>query len=145
MLLYNQYFFNAPKKDFLYSNLFFWSSARISISLFICFAYQSIIHLICLYIYLCNVISHFIEVVKWLSSGLLFETPWTAAYQAPLSSAISQSLLKFMSIKSMIYITSSSFASLFSFYLQCFPASGSFPLSQFFVSPAQSIGASIQL
>ena len=29
-------------------------------------------------------------------------TPWTAACQAPLSSAISQSLLKFMSIESVI-------------------------------------------
>ena len=29
----------------------------------------------------------------------LFATPWTAAHQAPLSSSISQSLLKFMSIE----------------------------------------------
>ena len=32
----------------------------------------------------------------------LFVTPWTAAHQAPLSSSISQSLLKFMSIKSVM-------------------------------------------
>ena len=32
----------------------------------------------------------------------LFVTPWTAAHQAPLSSTISQSLLKLMSIKSMM-------------------------------------------
>ena len=31
-----------------------------------------------------------------------FATPWTAARQAPLSSTISQSLLKFMSVESMV-------------------------------------------
>ena len=54
--------------------------------------------------------------------------------QTPLSSTISQSLLKIMSIESTIYLTNSSFASCFSFYFQCFPASESFPLSQFFGS-----------
>ena len=72
-------FFIAPKKDFLYSDLFFLSSVRISMSLFISVVYQSIIYLICLYMYmymyLCvymyiyiyiygNASSHFIEVVK---------------------------------------------------------------------------------
>ena len=32
----------------------------------------------------------------------LFETPWTAAHQAPLSYTISQSLLKLMSIESVM-------------------------------------------
>ena len=36
----------------------------------------------------------------------------------------------------------SSSVTLFSSYLQCFPASGSFPMSQFFASRGQSIGAS---
>ena len=40
------------------------------------------------------------------------------------------------------YLTILSSAALFSFCLQCFPASGSFPLSQFFASGGQSIGAS---
>ena len=38
--------------------------------------------------------------------------------------------------------TISSFVALFSFCLQCFPASGSFPVSQLFTSGGQSIGAS---
>ena len=35
-------------------------------------------------------------VVQLLSHVQLFVTPWTVAHQAPLSSTISQSLLKFM-------------------------------------------------
>ena len=38
-------------------------------------------------------------VVQSLSRVQLFVTPWTAAHQASLSLTISQSLLKFMSIK----------------------------------------------
>ena len=38
--------------------------------------------------------------VQSLSSVLLFETPWTAAYQAPLSFTIPQSLLKVISTES---------------------------------------------
>ena len=41
-------------------------------------------------------------VVQSLSRVRLFVTPWTVALQAPLSSIISQSLLKFMSIESMM-------------------------------------------
>ena len=37
-----------------------------------------------------------------LSQVQLFVTPWTAAYQAPLSFTISQSLLKFMSVELMM-------------------------------------------
>ena len=40
------------------------------------------------------------------------------------------------------YLTFSPFATLFSFGLQSFPASGSFPMSQIFRSDGQSIGAS---
>ena len=40
--------------------------------------------------------------VQSLSRVWLFETPWTAAHQASLSIANSQSLLKFMSIKSVM-------------------------------------------
>ena len=40
------------------------------------------------------------------------------------------------------YLTLSSFAALFSSCLQSFPASGSFPMSQFFTSGGRSIGAS---
>ena len=44
----------------------------------------------------------FIVVVQSLSHVWLFPTPWTAAHQASLSFAICQSLLKFMSIKSVM-------------------------------------------
>ena len=42
----------------------------------------------------------FVAVVQSLSHVRLFVTPWTAAHQASLSSTISQSLLKLMSIES---------------------------------------------
>ena len=80
-------------------------------------------------------------VVQLLKHVLLFPTPWTAAYQASLFFTISQSLLKFLSIESvMLTILSSN--SPFSFCLQSFQASGSFPVSQLFTSGGQSIGAS---
>ena len=43
-----------------------------------------------------------VVVFQSLNHVQLFVTPWTAAHQAPLSSSISQSLLKFMSIKSVM-------------------------------------------
>ena len=47
-----------------------------------------------------SVIYNVIAIVTQLLSHVqLFSTPWTAACQAPLSSTISQSLLKFMSIE----------------------------------------------
>ena len=48
-------------------------------------------------------------VVQSLSGIQLFATPWTAAHQAPLSSSISQSLLKFMSLSQWCHLTISSF------------------------------------
>ena len=66
-------------------------------------------------------------------------TPWTAANQASLSLTISQSLLKFMATESLM---PSSVVPFF-FCLQSFPASGSFPMSQFCTSGSQSIGASV--
>ena len=41
-------------------------------------------------------------VVQSVSHVQLFVTPWTKARQAPLSSRISQSLIKFMSIESVM-------------------------------------------
>ena len=65
-------------------------------------------------------------------------TSCSAACQTFLSSSIFQSLLKFMSIESVI-LSISSFAAPFSFCLQSFPAPGSFPVSQFFTSGVQCI------
>ena len=68
----------------------------------------------------------------------LFVTPWTIAHQFPLSSTISLSLLKFMSIESVM----PSNHLILCFCPQFFPASGSFPVSQLFASGGQSSGAS---
>ena len=78
--------------------------------------------------------------VQSQSHGQPFATPWTVAFQALLSSTISWNLLKFMSIES--FIASLLAAALFSFCLQSFPESGSFPMSQFFTSGGQSTGVS---
>ena len=77
--------------------------------------------------------------VQSLSHVQLFVTPWTAACQASPSITNSWSLLKLMSIDSVIPSISSSVVP---FCLQSFPASGSFPMSQFFASGGQSIGVS---
>ena len=82
-----------------------------------------------------------IVVVQLLSHVRLFATPWTAARQASLSLTISQSLLKLTPTESVM-LTISSSATFFSFCLQSFPASESFPMSQLFPSGGQSIGAS---
>ena len=66
--------------------------------------------------------------------------PWTAVRQASLFITNSWSLLKFMSIESVMpsnHLISVPFSSC----LQSFPASGSFLMSQFFESSGQSIGA----
>ena len=74
----------------------------------------------------------------------LFATPWTAAHQAFLSFTISQSLLKLMSIDSVMPSSYPipSIVVPFSSCPQSFPASGSFLMSQPFASGGQSIGAS---
>ena len=70
-------------------------------------------------------------------------TPGTAACQAPLSSTISQSLLKFMSIESVMLSNHLVLCNSFSFCLPSFLASGSFPVSRLFTSGGQTIGASV--
>ena len=62
--------------------------------------------------------------------------PWIAARQASLSITKSQSLLKLMSIESVM----PSKHLILCHPLQSFPASGSFPMSQFFKSGGQSFG-----
>ena len=80
-------------------------------------------------------------VVQLLSHGQLFANLWTVAWQAPLSFTLSQSLLKFMFIESVM--TSTILSSVMPFFcLQSFPASGYFPMSCLFPSSSQSIGAS---
>ena len=86
----------------------------------------------------------FIEIssVQSLSRVQLFVTPWTAAHQASLSISSSRSSLKLTSTESETPSNHLILCCPFSSCLQSFPASGSFPLSQFFASCGQSIGAS---
>ena len=79
--------------------------------------------------------------VKSLSRVQLFAAPWTAACRASLSITISRSLLKFMPVESVMSSISSPVVP-FSSCPQSFPASRSFPMSQFFASGGQSIGVS---
>ena len=77
-----------------------------------------------------------------LSRVRLFVTPWAAARQASLSITTSWSLFKHMSIQSAMPSAISSSVVPFSSRPQSFPASGSFPVSQFFTSGGQSVGVS---
>ena len=81
-------------------------------------------------------------VVQLIRCVQLFVTPQTVAHQAPLTSTVSQSLLKYMSIESVMPSKLLILCCPLSFCLQPFPASGSFPMSQLFSSGGQSIGAS---
>jgi len=80
--------------------------------------------------------------VQSLCHVRLFATPWTAARQAYLSITNSPSLLKLMSIESVMPSNHLILCVPFSSCLQSFPASGSFQMSQFFASGGQSIGVS---
>ena len=72
----------------------------------------------------------------------LFATPWNAACQASLFIKNTRSLLKLMSIASVMPANNLTLGHPFSSYLQFFPASGSFPMSQLFSWGGQSIGVS---
>ena len=80
--------------------------------------------------------------VQSLSCVWLFVTPWTAPHQASLSFTISQSLLKLMSIESVMPSNHLILCCPFPSCPRSFPASGSFPMSQLFTSGGQRTGAS---
>ena len=71
----------------------------------------------------------FISSGQSFSAIRLLVTPWTAKRQASLSLTSSHSLLKFMSIKSVMPQPISSSVMPFSFCLQSFPASQSIPIN----------------
>ena len=77
-----------------------------------------------------------------LSRVPLFVTPQTVAHQASLSITNSRSLLKLMSIESVMPSNHLSSVIPFSSCPQSLPASESFPKSRFFTSGGQSIGVS---
>ena len=82
-------------------------------------------------------------VVQSIIRVWLFATPWTVAHQASLYFTISWSLLKVMSLDSVMPSNHLILCCPFSSHLQPFPASGSFPMSQLFASGGQSIGVSV--
>ena len=79
--------------------------------------------------------------VQSLSCVRLFATPWTAAGHASLSIPTAGIYSNSCPLSRWYHPTISSVVS-FSSCLQSFPASGSFPMSQFFASGRQSIGVS---
>ena len=81
-------------------------------------------------------------VAQWLSHVWLFATPWIAAHQASMSFTISWTLLKVMSIDSVMLSKHLILCCPFSSCSQFFPVSGSFPVSWLFESGGQCIGAS---
>ena len=83
-----------------------------------------------------------VAVVQSLSHVRLFVISWTAVCQLSLVFAFSQSLLKFMSIESVMPSNPLSSVTPFSSCTQHIPAPGSFPMSLLFASSSQSIGAS---
>ena len=78
-------------------------------------------------------------VVQSLSHVRLFATPWTAAHQTSLSFTVSQRLPNSCPLSRWCHPTISSSVVPYSSCLQSFPSSGSFPMSQSFVSGGQNI------
>ena len=81
-------------------------------------------------------------VVRSLSPIWHLATPWTAAQQALLSSIISHSLLKFMSVESVILSNHLILCHTLLLLPSISPSIRSFPVSQLFMSGGHSIGAS---
>ena len=83
-----------------------------------------------------------ISSVQLLSLVRLFVTPWTVAHWLPCPSPISGAYSNSCPLRQWCHPTISSSVIPFSSYLQSFPTSRSFQMSQFFVSGGQSIGVS---
>ena len=94
-----------------------------------------------LYTVVSSAFSNFCLFVQSLSHIWLFATPWTAAWQASLSLTISWSLLKLLSIGSVMPSNHLIFYRPLLLLPSISPASGSFPVSWLFESRGQSIGA----
>ena len=80
--------------------------------------------------------------VKSFSHVWLFATPWTAVRQSSQSITSSWSLLKLMSIESVVPSNHLILCCPRLLLPSIFPASGSFQMSHFFTSGGQSIGVS---
>ena len=84
----------------------------------------------------------FVLLTKSLSLVRLFATPWTAACQAPLSFTISWSLLKLMSIESVMPSSHLILCCPLLLLPSVFPSIRSFSMSWLFASGGQSNGVS---
>ena len=83
-----------------------------------------------------------VVLVQSLSHVWLFATPWTAHARLPCPSPSLRACSNSCPLSQRYHPTVSSSVVPFSSCPQSFPASGSFPMSQFFASGSQSIGAS---
>ena len=81
-------------------------------------------------------------VVQLLNPIQFFVTPWTAEHRLPCPSPSPGACSNSCPLNQWCHPTISSSVTPFSSYLQSFPASGSFLMSQLFASGGQSIGAS---
>ena len=87
----------------------------------------------------------FVVVAPSLSHVRLFSTPWTAAGQTPLSSIISQSVLRLMSLE--LVMLSNHLILCYPLplpSLQSFPALGSSPVSQLFTQVPKVLELQLQ-
>ena len=80
--------------------------------------------------------------VQTLNHVWLHVTTWTAASSLPCLSPIPRACSNSCTLSQWCHLTISSSVVPFSSCLQSFPASGSFPMSQFFTSDGQSIRVS---
>ena len=106
----------------------------------VCISLVPILPLISRLIFSC-LVGIVVVVVQSLSCVRLFVTPWTARHQDFLSSLFPGVGSGSCPLSWWCYLTISSSANPFSFYLQSFLASGSFPMNQLFALGGQSIGA----
>ena len=89
------------------------------------------------------IFEHVFSSVQLLGHFRLFVIPWTAAHQASLSITNSRSLFKLISIKAVMPSNHLICCRPILLLPSILPASGSFPVNQFFASGGQSIGASV--
>ena len=106
-----------------------------------CIGRQSLRHWITKEVSL-NLIVVIVIIVQSASHVQLSVTPWTVALQTSLSFIIFWSLLKLMSIESLMPSNHLILCHLFSSCPQSFPASESFPINRLFITGGQSTGAS---
>ena len=89
-----------------------------------------------------NLLRKWLSQVQLLSHVRLFVTPWTATCQVSLSTTNSRSLLKFMSIASVMPSNHLILCCPLLLPPSIFPSIRVFPMTRFFTSGGQSIGVS---